>query len=627
MSDKFKRLVKSIPSLYRPEVNTMIGGLLKAWGISDDEVVVQLKEAKDQIYVAKASDRYLDFLANNVGVSRTAELGIEDSDFRNLVPVLSYFPKQVRQTIIALLDVFWGAGFTRPNINSQNNEPYNLSDILPLTGTLTFNRGSNRVVGSGTAFLTEVQPGQYIKPTSAAGDQYVKVSAVIDNNNLLISSVPANMPTSVGVAAVVANVLELEYEVDNGRDRRKIRFKPNLFNNLAAATAQEIANAINNDPEHNKNITASVFIDPLTGNKLNLRTNTPGLQGSIQVLGGSANALSRLNFTLDKQTEVRAAVYEVNPNEIVVRIPSSVPVLRRRLQGSAHPKETKTEIFSNSQTFNFTGPSSTLLLTVDSIPYTVTFNHATDFVDQIAATAEEVSRVINAQVPFLEAFYDARQQRNKVGLRTRDGAMEYQITGGTANAVLGFSTALQEDPDIIIPTYPSAYIFDPTGQLFTVTGRVATTTVQIDEGTISPTLALSDASQFPNQPGLFLINFGRADQEGPIQYNSRPNNSSLLIDASYIFQKAHQSGSLINFVDNTPTIPRVTGDDYGVYVTGTSEARQAAEALIRKLIAAGVVIRFIIEFPELLFECCVACPTFDNADYVGSRSGLPPLVF
>jgi len=627
MSDKFKRLVKSIPSLYRPEVNIMIGGLLKAWGISDDEVVVQLKEAKDQIYVAKASDRYLDFLANNVGVSRTAELGIEDSDFRNLVPVLSYFPKQVRQTIIALLDVFWGAGFTRPNINSQNNEPYNLSDILPLTGTLTFNRGSNRVVGSGTAFLTEVQPGQYIKPTSAAGDQYVKVSAVIDNNNLLISSVPANMPTSVGVAAVVANVLELEYEVDNGRDRRKIRFKPNLFNNLAAATAQEIANAINNDPEHNKNITASVFIDPLTGNKLNLRTNTPGLQGSIQVLGGSANALSRLNFTLDKQTEVRAAVYEVNPNEIVVRIPSSVPVLRRKLQGSAHPKETKTEIFSNSQTFNFTGPSSTLLLTVDSIPYTVTFNHATDFVDQTAATAEEVSRVINAQVPFLEAFYDARQQRNKVGLRTRDGAMEYQITGGTANAVLGFSTALQEDPDIIIPTYPSAYIFDPTGQLFTVTGRVATTTVQIDEGTISPTLALSDASQFPNQPGLFLINFGRADQEGPIQYNSRPNNSSLLIDASYIFQKAHQSGSLINFVDNTPTIPRVTGDDYPVYVTGTSEARQAAEALIRKLIAAGVVIRFIIEFPELLFECCVACPTFDNADYVGSRSGLPPLVF
>lgn len=627
MSEKFKRLVKSIPSLYRAETNTMIGGLLKAWGISDDEVVVQLREAKDQIYVAKASDRYLDFLANNVGVSRTAELGIEDNDFRNLIPVLSYFPKQVRQTIIALLDVFWGAGFTRPNINSNNNETYNLSDILPLTGVLTFSSGSNRVTGSGTSFLTEVQPGQYIKPSSASGDQYVKVSAVVDDTTLLISTVPANMPTSVGVSSVIANVLELEYEVDNGRDRRKIRFKPNAFANLAAATAQEIVNAINSDPEHNTNITASVFIDPLTGNKLNLRTNTPGLQGSIQILGGTANDLTRLNFSIDKQTEVRAAVYEVNPNEIVVRIPSSVPVLRRRLQGSAHPKETKTQIFSNPQTFNFSGLSSSLQLTVDSVLYTINFDHTTDFVDQSAATSEEVARVINAQVPFLEAFTEARDQRNIVGLRTREGAMEYQVTGGTANLVLGFPTDPQEDPDLIIPTYPSAYIFDPTGQLFTVTGRVAATTAQIDEGTISPTLALNDASQFPNQPGLFLINFGRADQEGPIQYNSRPNNSSLLIDASYIFQKAHQTGALINFVDNNPTIPRITGDDLAVYVTGTAEARQAAEALIRKLIAAGVVIRFIIEFPEVLFECCVACPTFDNADFVGSRSGLPPLVF
>jgi hypothetical protein len=266
-------------------------------------------------------------------------------------------------------------------------------------------------------------------------------------------------------------------------------------------------------------------------------------------------------------------------------------------------------------------------LTVDSTPYTINFNHATDFVDASAATIDEVAAVINQAVPFLEAFVEDRQSRNRIGLRTREGAMEYRVTGGTANAILGFDTTLQQDPDIIIPTYPSAYIFDPSGQLFTVTGRVAETAVQIDSGTISPTLSLDDSSQFPNQPGLFLINFGRGDQEGPIQYNSRPNNSTLLIDASYIFQQAHSNGSLVNFVDNNPTIPRVTGDDYAVYVTGTAQAREAAEALIRKLIASGVVIRFIVEFPEVLFECCVACPSFDDPDYVGSRSGLPPLTF
>ena len=628
--EKFKRLVKSMPGLYRPEVNTMIGGLLKAWGLSDDDVVVQLKETKKQIFEQDASDRYLDYLANNVGVSRTAELGIEDADFRNLVPVLSYYPKQVRQTIVALLDVFWGPGFTRANVNSGNIETYDFSPESVLTGQVTFQKGNTLVTGSGTQFLTEVQPGQYIKAASNSGKLYAKVSAVIDDTKLLLSSVPTNLQTQVNVTAVVATVRELEYEVDNGADRRKIRFKPNAFETLSAVTANELIAAINSDPEHNKNITASLFIDPLAGNKLNLRTNTPGLQGSIQILGGDANDPSRLNFALTKQIETKCAVYEVNPNEIVVRIPSSVPVLRRKLQGSAHPKQTKTEIFSDSATYNFSslGASSQLNVTVDSMPYVVTFNHAADFADPTAATAAEVSEIINEQLMFLEAFDEGITGRNKIGLRTTDGAMEYQVTGGTANTLLNFSTALQQDPDIIITGYPSAYIFDPTGQLFTVTGSVANTTAQIDEGVISPTLAVDNAANFPNQPGLFLLNFGRSDQEGPISYNSRPNNSTLLIDASYIFQKKHPTATKVNFVANTPTIPRITGDDYAVYVTGTQEARTSAQDLIRKILAAGVVVRFVIEFPEVLFECsCLTCRPSDSPDQVGSRSGLSPLTF
>lgn len=629
-NDKFKRLVKSMPGLYRPEVNTMIGGLLKAWGLSDDDIVVQLKETKKQLFETDASDRYLDYLANNVGVSRTPELGIEDADFRNLIPVLSYYPKQVRQTIIALLDVFWGPGFTRANVNSGNIETFDFSPEAVLTGQVTFEKGNTLVKGVGTQFLTEVQPGQYIKAASNSGKLYAKVSAVVDNDLLILSSVPPELTTQVNTTAVVASVRELEYEVDNGADRRKIRFKPNAFETLSAITASELVTAINSDPEHNKNITASVFIDPIAGNKLNLRTNTPGLQGSIQILGGDANDPARLNFVLTKQIEIKAAVYEVNPNEIVVRIPSSVPVLRRKLQGSAHPKQTKTEIFSNNATYDFAslGASSQLNVTIDGMPYTVTFNHAVDFIDPTDVTAAEVSKVINEQLVFLEAFDDGITGRNHVGLRTTDGAMEYQITGGTANTVLGFVTTLQQDPDIIIANYPSAYIFDPTGQLFTVTGSVAATTAQVDQGVISPTLSVDNAASFPNMPGLLLLNFGRSDQEGPIGYNSRPNNSTLLIDASYIFQKEHAVGTKVNYVVNTPTIPRITGDDYAVYITGTQEARAAAQDLIKKILAAGVVIRFVIEFPEVLFECmCLTCRPSDSPDQVGSRTGLPPLTF
>jgi len=629
-NDKFKRLVRSMPGLYRPEVNTMIGGLLKAWGLSDDDIVVQLKETKKQLFETDASDRYLDYLANNVGVSRSAQLGIEDNDFRNLIPVLSYYPKQVRQTVIALLDVFWGAGFTRANINSGNIEPYDFSPESALTGQVTFEKGNVIVRGVGTQFLTEVHPGEYIKAASASGKLYAKVSAVVSNTQLLLSAVPSALTTQVNITAVKAPVLELEYSIDNGSDQRKIRFKPNAFANLHLVTASEIVAAINADPEHNKNLTASVFIDPLAGNKLNLRTNTPGLQGSIEIMGGSANVPTKLNFALTKQTETKCAVYEVNPNEVVIRIPSSVPVLRRKLAGSAHPKQTKTELFSTKDSFNFAslGSSSTLTLTVDSVSHVVNFNHSANFVNAAAATAAEVVSVINKQLAFLEAFDDGITGRNIVGLRTTDGSMEYQITGGTANTILQFPTTLQQDPDLIVANYPSAYMFDPTGQLFTVTGKVANTTAQIAQGVISPTLSVDNASAFANQPGLLLLNFGRNDQEGPISYNSRPNNSTLLLDASYIFQKQHLVGTKVNYVANTPTIPRITGEDYAVYVTGTQEARTAAQDLIKKLLAAGVVVRFVIEFPEVLFECsCQTCGTSDSPDQVGSRSGLPPLTF
>ena len=81
-------------------------------------------------------------------------------------------------------------------------------------------------------------------------------------------------------------------------------------------------------------------------------------------------------------------------------------------------------------------------------------------------------------------------------------------------------------------------------------------------------------------------------------------------------------------MSNTPTIPRITGDDYAVFVTGTQEARAAAQELIKKILAAGVVVRFVIEFPEVLFECmCQGCRPSDSPDQVGSRSGLPPLSF
>ena len=48
----------------------------------------------------------------------------------------------------------------------------------------------------------------------------------------------------------------------------------------------------------------------------------------------------------------------------------------------------------------------------------------------------------------------------------------------------------------------------------------------------------------------------------------------------------------------------------------------------KKLLAAGVVVRFIIQFPETLFECvCRDCGPSESPDYRGALTGQGPLVF
>ncbi len=631
--DKFSRMVRSLPSFYQAEVNKMIRGLLLSWGLSDDEVTLQIKNTKDQIFTKKAEGNFLDFLGNNVGVDRSPGLGIDDNDFRNLIPVLSFFPKQVRATIISLLDAFWGPSFTRPNLNTGNVAPFDFGPEIAVTGIANFVKGRSLVKGTGTNFLADVAPGDYIKPSAVSGTQYTKVSSVLDNETILLSSAWDNT-TVVGTAMQIGPVRVLTYNVD-GRITKTLRFKPNAFDDLTVITIEELVAFINADLEHNDLITGSEFIDPVAGDKLNLRTTTPGLQGSIQILGGDANDLVRLNFDLDLHRDIRASVFELNPNEIVVTIPSSVPVLRRSLRGSSHPRQTKTVLFSsNIEVYDFSGlgASSTLDIDVEGSPIIITFTHSTDFADSARVTSTEVVIAINRQLSELVALAKHIDGYKAVGLETTNGNTNYQVTGGTANAVLSFDTTLQEDPPIILPpvsgTQIGSFIFDPDGQLFTVTQQKSTLSATIPSGTISPTIALTDASDFPNQPGQFIINYGRNNQEGPIDYNSRPNNSSLLIDASHVFEKEHLSGSIINFVVDQPTIPRVTGADFAVYITGTEQARIAAQQLIKRLLAAGVVVRFVINFPEFLFECvCRGCDPDESPDFRGTLTGQGPLVF
>ena len=105
-----------------------------------------------------------------------------------------------------------------------------------------------------------------------------------------------------------------------------------------AATAAEVAALLNNKID---GVTAEVLTDSLTGDEtISLRTNTPGSAGTIEVATSSGVGALKVDFPLGEadilDLDQRVSIYNINPNELLIELPSIVPALRRTLRGSHH---------------------------------------------------------------------------------------------------------------------------------------------------------------------------------------------------------------------------------------------------------------------------------------------------
>ena len=108
--------------------------------------------------------------------------------------------------------------------------------------------------------------------------------------------------------------------------------------NPGAATADEVATILSKIV----GATPTVITDAISGDKtINLRTNTPGPLGSVEIFSESTMiGTGKLEFTVGKRElrdqDQRVSIYEIRPNEVVIEIPAVVPALRRTLKGSHH---------------------------------------------------------------------------------------------------------------------------------------------------------------------------------------------------------------------------------------------------------------------------------------------------
>ena len=330
---KLERYYRTIPNIYNPKTNRFVNSLLQAWAGSDEEVVEQINNTKDQLFVETAESQYLDSLGGNVDVDRPLLIALADVFFRDLIVQMSYAPKQIRKTMYEVLDVFWGPTYSRANITSINTEPYDFGGVLGLNGQATFLNGSNKVSGAGTFFTSETSIGDFIKLTSDPDSAFAKIINIVDDENLVISGTYSGI-SATGLAKKYTPKT-LIVKVDGLPSFTSI-LSPVHFVNTSSVTADELATALSADIPGASGSTVKTIhsFDKF----VNLRTNTPGANGALQVIGGTANDV--IAFPTEPVTIndlIRSTIiYEINPREIVFQLPNLVDKLRRTLKGAIH---------------------------------------------------------------------------------------------------------------------------------------------------------------------------------------------------------------------------------------------------------------------------------------------------
>lgn len=124
--------VEDSEKIIRKHLNPALAGdnwtaLIAALSVGDEHNFNNTKLAFDQLYKTSASGRYLDRLAANDGIARPANVGLTDEIFRQYAIKLSN-KKVVNQSVLEMLEVFYGTESTRAHVTTDLYEPFALAD-------------------------------------------------------------------------------------------------------------------------------------------------------------------------------------------------------------------------------------------------------------------------------------------------------------------------------------------------------------------------------------------------------------------------------------------------------------------------------------------------------------------
>lgn len=205
---------------------------------------------------------------------------------------------------------------------------------------------------------------------------------------------------------------------------------------------------------------------------------------------------------------------------------------------------------------------------------------------------------------YIAAFYVPQSDQNGAaginGLQT--------LIAGTTSTNLAFQTdfpyyALDTGNATVMPCqaparqWPGPYIFDPQNGV-AITGIQTTTTATYTTGNQYSSLAVADASIFPNEPGYICLAFGLSNQIASLKYFGQQDSLHLLVDFGQVFTQTIPSGSTVTLLAGRgPFIPAKDVPVGQFWLTDSPAGRAGAENAIGEVEAAGVTVEISVTYP------------------------------
>ena len=343
-------LFAQLPALFNARENSNWRAIIEAVGGVDDDTLNLIEAVREQFFIKTASRPYLDRLGTANLVQRPRFVGMDDTTFRDFIPVMSYQPKQVKIIFDKLLDLFFFKESTTSFANTIASEPFALRDGWEL----------EYEIDSFSTERIEFRAEEFTDITNATANEVV--AAINRQSSSSYAIAFENSVTREVTIQIFTNTIGAKGSVEVTGGRANIGLQFDGFNSVAgngALTEWEITKVGDTATLRYTGLGGTPNIEALKAGDVVIiqRENNSG-SFVIDKVDATNDFITYKNLFATPETFVeddpdvvkfmtpiktsvflkdrRALVWQVRPGEIVVEIPPSPPVVKRKRSGAAH---------------------------------------------------------------------------------------------------------------------------------------------------------------------------------------------------------------------------------------------------------------------------------------------------